>query len=206
MRAAGVMGIRSAVALLAAVLLAACSPGATLAPSAAVPSASLGPAGVGPPETVAPGQTPLVRIDPSLLGVLPQEVDGLSVLENSEAEADAQANGTLATLSDGMVGALAIDPATADFVLADVVRVRPTAMTDAVFMAWRDSFDAGVCADSGVTGHAQQTMNGLTVYVGTCGNAIHTYHTWIASKNLLVTASAGGKRQLGPLLFQGLMP
>ena len=182
------------------------SPGPSTA--ASVPAQSLGPGGVGPPQTLAPGATPLVRIDVSLLGILPQEVDGLSVLENAEAEADAQANGTLATLSDGVVGALAIDPSTADFVLVDVVRVKASAMTDAVYSAWRDSFDAGVCGQYGVVGHAQQTMNGITVYVGTCGgqNPFHTYHAWIQSKNVLVSASAGGQRQLGALLFQSLKP
>ncbi|HEY2916315.1 MAG TPA: hypothetical protein VGI98_03775, partial [Candidatus Limnocylindrales bacterium] len=185
----------------------ACSPSVTGGPSSA-PSDSVGPGGVGPPATLTPDATPLVRIDPSLLAVLPQEVDGLSVLENSEAEADAQANGTLATLSDGVVGALAIDPATADFVLADVVRLRAGAMNDAVFTAWRDSFDSGVCGQNGVVGHAQQTMRVGTVYVGTCGgqNPFHTYHVWIAARNLLVSASAGGKRELGSLLFQSLTP
>jgi hypothetical protein len=200
---------RAAVLLaLVGVIVAACSPGSSTAPSAGLPTQSVGPGGVGPPFTAAPGQTPLVRIDRSLLAVLPQEVDSLSVLENSEAEADMQANGTLATLSDGVAGALAIDPSTADFVLVDVVRVRQSAMTDAVFTAWRDSFDAGVCGDAGVVGHAQQVMNGVTVYVGTCGgqNPFHTYHAWIQSKNLLISASAGGKRQLGALLFQGLTP
>lgn len=184
-------------------LLAACGPGSTGRPTVPV-----GPGGFGPPATITPGATPLVRIDPTLLAVLPQEVDNLSVLENSEAEADAQANGTLATLSNGVAGALAIDPATADFVLADIVRLRAGAMNDAVFTAWRDSFDAGVCGQNGIVGHAQQVMNGLTVYVGTCGgqNPFHTYHVWIQAKNLLVSASAGGKRQLGALLFQGLTP
>jgi hypothetical protein len=206
------MGARAARGLAAAALtiglLAGCSPGATTGPSGGLPTESLGPGGVGPPVTAAPGQTPLVRLDPSLLAVLPQEVDSLSVLENSETEADMQANGTLATLSDGVAGALAIDPSTADFVLVDVVRVRQNAMTDAVFTAWRDSFDAGVCGDAGVVGHAQQVMNGITVYVGTCGgqNPFHTYHAWIESKHLLISASAGGKRQLGALLFQNLTP
>lgn len=198
--AAIVLGV--AVAL--AGLLAACVPGPTAGPS--VPVATLGPGGVGPPVTLPPGATPLVRIDTSLLAVLPEEVAGLSVLESSDAEADAQANGSLASLSDGVVGALAIDPGTADFVLADVVRLRANAMTDAVFQAWRDTFDAGVCLDTGVIGRAQAQIGGRTVFVGTCGNGFRTYHTWIADKNLLVTASAGGKRQLGRLLFEALRP
>ena len=194
-------------AILLALVAAACVTPVSPGPSAGGPEPT-GPGGVGPPATLTPGPTPLVRIDPTLLAVLPQEVDSLSVLENSEAEADAQTNGTLATLSDGVAGALAIDPGTADFVLVDVVRLRAGAMNDAVFSAWRDSFDAGVCGQNGVVGHAQQTMGAGTVYVGTCGgqNPFHTYHVWIAAKNLLVSASAGGKRELGSLLVQELKP
>jgi len=196
--------IAVAVAFALAGLLAACGPGPIDSPSA--PVATIGPGGVGPPVTLPPGATPLVRIDTSLLAVLPEEVDGLSVLESSEAEADAQANGSLASLSDGVVGALAIDPATADLVLVDVVRLRANVMDDAVFQAWRDTFDKGVCSDSGVIGRAQGQIGGRTVFVGTCGNGFRTYHTWIPDKNLLISASAGGKRELGRLLFETLKP
>jgi hypothetical protein len=193
-----------AAAALAPASLAACSPGATAAPSAALGSGQ--PGGLGPPVTLAPGATALVRIDTSLLGVLPSEVDGLTVLESSEAEADEQSNGSLASLSDGVVGALAIDPATSDFVLVHVARLRQGAFTDAIFRTWRDTFDAGTCGDLGVIGNAQSNLGGRTVFVGTCGNGWHTYHAWIQDKNLLISASAGGKRNLGQLLFESLRP
>lgn len=184
--------------------LAGCTPSASVPPTVAIES--LGPGGVGPPASLAPGATPLVRIDTSLLAILPSDVDGLSVLESTEAEADAQANGSLASLSDGVAGALAIDPGTADFVLVDVVRLRTGVFDDSKFGTWRDTFDAGVCLDSGVIGHAQSTIGGRTVYVGTCGNGFHTYHTWIQDKNLLVSASSGGSRNLGEVLFANLKP
>lgn len=197
-------GAPAVLAALGAFALAGCTPASSTAPSVAIPS--IGPGGIGPPVTLAPGATPLVRIDASLLAVLPTEVDGLSVLESTEAEADAQANGSLASLSDGVAGALAIDPGTGDFVLVDVVRLRSGAMDDAKFRSWRDSFDAGVCVDSGVTGNAESTIGGRTVEVGTCGNGFHTYHAWIRDKGLLLSASTGGKRQLGQLLFENLKP
>jgi len=179
-----------------------CNPADSTAPSLAI--ATVGPGGVGPPVTLEPGATPLVHVDASLLGVLPAEVDGLSLIESTEAELDAQSNGSLASLSAGIAGALAIDPGTGDFVLVDVVRLRPGIFDDTTFRNWRDTFDAGVCLDSGVTGHGQSTIGGRTVFVGTCGNALHTYHAWIPDKNLLVTASAGGSRNLGELLFANL--
>ena len=193
-----------AVAAFVGAFLGSRGPSPSAPPSA--PVATLGPGGVGPPVTLPPGATPLVRIDTSLLAVLPEEVAGLSVLESADAEIDAQANGSLASLSDGVVGALAIDPGTADFVIADVVRLRANVMSDDVFKAWRDSFDKGVCLDSGVIGRAQGQIGGRTVFVGTCGNGFRTYHTWIPDKNLLISASAGGKRELGRLLFEALRP
>jgi hypothetical protein len=203
----GARAIAIAIAALiaaAALALGGCTPGDSTAPSIAIQS--VGPGGIGPPVTLPPGATPLVHIDASLLAVLPTEVDGLSVLESTEAEADAQANGSLASLSDGVVGALAIDPGTGDFVLVDVVRLRTGAMDDTTFRSWRDTFDAGVCVDSGVTGNAESTIGGRTVEVGTCGNGFHTYHAWIQDKGLLVSASTGGTRQLGQLLFENLKP
>jgi hypothetical protein len=194
----------AAIAALLALALGGCTPGSSTGPSIAIQS--LGPGGLGPPVTLAPGATPLVHIDASLLAVLPTEVDGLSVLESTEAEADAQANGSLASLSDGVVGALAIDPGTGDFVLVDVVRLRTGAMDDTTFRSWRDTFDAGVCVDSGVTGNAESTIGGRTVEVGTCGNGFHTYHAWIQDKGLLLSASTGGTRQLGQHLFENLKP
>jgi hypothetical protein len=196
--------VAAAIVALVALALGGCTPGSSTTPSIAIQS--VGPGGIGPPVTLAPGATPLVRIDASLLSVLPTEVDGLSVLESTEAEADAQANGSLASLSDGVVGALAIDPGTGDFVLVDVVRLRTGAMNDATYRSWRDTFDAGVCVDSGVTGNAESTIGGRTVEVGTCGNGFHTYHAWIQDKGLLLSASTGGTRELGQLLFENLKP
>jgi hypothetical protein len=184
-----------------AVLVGACNP--AVSPG---PAATLTPGSLGPPVSLPPGATPLVRIDPNLLAVLPETVGDLSVLESSEAEGDAQANGSLASLSDGIVGALAIDPGTSDFVIALVVRLRAGALDDAGFRDWRDSYDAGVCGDQGVTGNAQAQIGGRTVYVGTCGNGFHTYFTWIQDRNLLISASSGGTRNLGQALFENLRP
>ncbi len=170
------------------------------APSSGAPSS------LGPPASLPPGATPLVRIDPTLLTVLPKDVDGLSVLESSEGDADASSNASLAMLADAAVGGLAIDPASGDFVLALVVRLRPGVMDDAGFRSWRDAYDGGVCGGTGVSGNAETTIAGRQVFVGTCGNGLHTYHTWIAAKNLLVSASSGGTRNLGVTLFENLQP
>jgi len=197
-----------AAALALGLIAAACQPGAS--PSTSLPGTSAQPTSqptaLGPPVTLAPGQTPLVPIDPSLLKALPDEVDNLSVLESSEAEADAETNQSLASLADSAAGALAIDPTTSDYVLALVVHLRPNALTDDGFQSWRAAYDQGVCADSGIIATAESEIGGRTVFVGTCGNGFHTYHAWIQASQLLISASSGGTRRLGELLFQNLRP
>jgi hypothetical protein len=186
-----------------------CGPASTPGPpSSGSPSGSPDdlPASLGPPVTVGPAATSLVRIDPSLLAVLPTSVDGLSVLESSEGDADAASNASLARIADAAVGALAIDPGSGDFVFPLVVQLKPSAFDDAAFRNWRDSYDAGVCAGSGVVGHAESEIGGRTVFVGTCANELHTYHAWIADRAILVSASAGGGRLLGEALFANLRP
>jgi hypothetical protein len=164
------------------------------------------PGTLGPPVTLAPGATPLVRIDPSLLSVLPDNVAGFSVLENREGDADAEANASLASLADAAVGALAIDPGPGDFVYALVVRLTPGALDEDGFRNWRDAYDQGACGGSGVGGHAQSEIGGRTVYVGTCVNGLHTYHAWIGDRNLLISASSAGTREFGRELFANLRP
>jgi len=193
---------------LAALALAACDPGATPSPSGAASTVrgTVSPGSLGPPATVAPGETPLVRIDPSLLAILPGSVDGLSVLESSEGDADAASNSSLARIADAAVGALAIDPVSGNFVFPLVVHLRVGALDDAGFRSWRDAYDTGACAGSGVVGHAESQLGGRTVFVGTCANGLHTYHAWLAERGILVSASAGGDRRLGEVLFASLRP
>jgi len=181
-------------------------PGST-APGSSEPPASVAPGTLGPPASAAPGSTPLVRIDPGLLAVLPPNVNGQSVLESSEGDADASTNASLARIADSAVGALAIDLGPGDFVLALVVRLQPGVLDEAGFRNWRDSYDAGVCGGGdAVTGHAQTQIGGRTVYVATCANGLHTYHTWIPASRLLISASSGGTANFGEILFGALKP
>lgn len=196
-----------ALALGFALALAACgtaTPGAS--GSAGTTPTLLPPGTLGPPASANPGPTPLVRIDPALLAVLPDSVGGQSVLESSEGDADASTNASLARIAESAVGALAIDPGPGDFVLALVVRLQPDALDDSGFRNWRDNYDVGVCSGSGVAGHAESQIGGRTVYVATCGNGLHTYHVWIPASRLLVSASSGGSANFGEQLFGALKP
>lgn len=205
-----VLRLPAQVAMLALALvgaLAACG-GSTPVPSGSATAgpSPLAPGSLGPPASLAPGATPLVRIDPALLAALPQSVDGQSVLESSEGDAAASTNASLALIAEAAVGALAIDVGSGDLVLAIVVSLQPGVFDDAGFRNWRDNYDAGACGGSGVVGHAESQIGGRTVYVATCGNGLHTYHTWIPDSRLLISASSGGTRNYGELLFGALRP
>lgn len=202
-----VVGARAGVAtLLAGLLLAACGPSVTPSPTIAVPTATAAATST-PGPTVSPGATPAVALDPSLLGVLPASVNGFDIVESPEAETAALADPQLATVGTAMVAGIAVDATVGEFVYAVVVRLKPGAMTDAVFRDWRDSYDEGACSQAnGVAGNAQAEIDGRTVYIGTCAGGVRTYHVWIPERQLVVSASSVGDRRFGETLMENLRP
>ena len=200
---AGVVIIGLAVAPLA---IAGCGQPATTPDATGPGSSALAPGSLGPPPSVAPGATPLVRIDPSLLTVLPRRVADQSVLESSEVDAHASVDASLARIAESAVGAQAIDPGPGDYVQVLVARLIPGALDAAGFQAWRDAYDLEACAGSGVAEDAERSIGGRDVFVAMCSNGLHTYQAWIPEGRLLVSALSGGSRDLGEPLFEDLTP
>jgi len=187
------------------VALGACTTGAaTVAPSLAEPATAAPSAAASP---AAPSAEASVEVDPGLLQVLPADVEGVSMVESPEGEADASANASLRELADAVAAGVAVDQGSGDFVYAIVVALRP-GFDDATFRAWRDSYDAGACSEGGggVAGHAESEIGGRTVSISTCANGLRTYHAWLATSEVLVSASAGGERRFGEKLMAGLRP
>ncbi|MEK6721318.1 MAG: hypothetical protein AABZ33_11710 [Chloroflexota bacterium] len=147
----------------------------------------------------------LVPVDRALLDVLPATVAGLTVEPSPEGEADAASDPGLAALADAFAAAIAVDPQSGDFVFAAVVAVRTGILADDVFRDWRDSYDEGACSQAGgVTGHAEAEIGGRTIFIGSCEGGLHTYHAWLADRDLLVSASSIGAGRLGERLMEGL--
>jgi hypothetical protein len=197
-------------ALVALLLLAACTPGPSATPEPSL-SPSPGPSlhiDPGPSESASPSSSPAVVIDPTLRDVLPETVDSLEIVESPEAEAASLEDPGLATFASALYAGLAVDSQTNEFIYAVVIRLREGEMGDERFRDYRDSFDEGACSQaSGVVGHAQTDIEGRTVYIGTCAGGVRTYHVWLAEQNLLVSASAvGEERRLGETLVEGLRP
>jgi hypothetical protein len=200
---------RSNAALLAATWLmaagiAACQTSTTtISPAAPVDT---GPGSVGSPiDLSTPGPSGPVLIDPTLLRVLPKDVGGVAVAESSDADTDALADDVLPTIASAAVGLIAVDAEANNLVTGYVVKLLPGAMTDAIFRDWRDSYDSGVCAgDTEVVGHAETTIGGNTVYIGTCSGGTRTYHVLLKDRSILISVSSVGDRRLGLVLLQTL--
>jgi len=199
--------VRAVVASLAlAVALGACSATQPSAPPGSTPTDF----GTPPTDDTTPGPsdaTSSVTIDPELLKVLPPTVAGLPVEESPDGDQGAEDEPVLAKIATGAVAALVVDTGSADLANAFVVRLKPGGLTDSGFRDWRDTYDQGVCgSESAIVGHAETTIAGRTVFIGTCSAGSRTYHVWIKDKNLLITVFSIGARQLGELLIAGLRP
>ncbi len=186
----------------------ACAPSPPSSPSVspATPAPSA-PLSTGPPVPTDEPTPPvtLVPVDRALLDVLPATVAGLTVEPSPEGEADAASDPGLAALADAFAAAIAVDPQSGDFVFAAVVAVRTGILADDVFRDWRDSYDEGACSQAGgVTGHAEAEIGGRTIFIGSCEGGLHTYHAWLADRDLLVSASSIGAGRLGERLMEGL--
>ena len=194
--------------VIAAMAIAACGTSATSSPSAASTPSVAPTTTVVTPGTSATGSagpTSPVAIDPSLLDILPEAVDGLAVVESPEAEAAALADPELASVGTALVAGIAVDLPTGAFVFAAVVRLIPGVMDEGTFRDWRDSFDEGACSQaSGIAGNAQAEIDGRTVYIGTCAGGARTYHVWLEAQGIIVSASAVGERRLGEKLMENL--
>lgn len=174
-------------------------------PSGGSPSS---PSAGGPPAPTSPspaGGSPTdagVVADRALLAVLPAAVDGLALVPIPEAVPEAAADPAVAAAVDRMAFAVAVDPASGDQVVVLVAHLRGGSLDPAGFRAWRDSFDRGVCERAGgVVGHAEITLGGRQVAVGSCAEGVRTYHVLLAERGLVVSAQSLGERRLGERLL-----
>ena len=190
----------------------ACSPNlpaAHSAPATTPPSPISGPASSADAAT-SPGVSsdapvPLIAIDPALLDLLPAKVGDLPLVASPDAATDPASDPDLAKTAQSIAVALAVDQATGDLVVASVVKLKPGVYNEEFFRDWRDSFDEGVCGQAGgVTGNAQATMAGRTVYIGTCEGGVHTYHAYLEKPNVIISLNSVGEGRLGEKLMESL--
>lgn len=204
------LGLRRAAALTALAAFAALAAGGcgSVVPAptpSPMPSVVASPSGVASPSVAPPtGEDP--EIDHTLLEHLPDTVDGLAVVAEDSGVAEAAADPAIARNATALAGAIVVDPATEEFAYAAVTRLREGVMSEEFYRSWRDSFDAEACSRAGgVAGHAEAEIGGREVFIGSCKEAVRTYHVWLGGSGVLVSVSAVGDRRLGEQLVRGLL-
>ena len=198
---------RAAYAGVLCLALVGCGPAPSPSPTTA-PSAEASP--VGP--TAMPSATDVrasavdVRVDPSLLELLPDEVEGVPIVPDAENAAGLAADPTLAADVEALALALAADQAAGaeNLAIVNVVRLRPAVLGEAFFRQWRDSYDEAACAPAGgVSGHAEADIDGRRVFIGSCSGGAFTYHA-IHGDDVIVSITSVGESRLGEAIMEDL--
>lgn len=169
---------------------------ATPVPSAIAPSA--------PPAT-----TSAIKVDDTLLDLLPPDIAGVALTADPATAADIAADPTLATSVMGVAVAAAFGPLPTDtmldYVVVTLARLEPGVLDDTYFRDWRDTFDAAVCAQAGgIDGHAEAEIAGHRTFITTCGGGVRTYHVYLPTSNVVVSMQASGEGRYGELVVKGL--
>jgi hypothetical protein len=204
-----------AAALCATSLLAGCETNEATAAGSGSPAQTYGPVptfatgsgappqSFGPPPVPTPDDTTGVVLDPTVLDVLPPDVDGIPVREEPDEAASLLNTIDLGRYAAAADAAVAVDGS--NLVVAWVVRLRPGGFSDTAYQQWRDSYDEGACsAAGGVTGRAQAELGGRTTYVTSCAAALRTYHMWLQEQDVLISASSVGEGRFGEKLMSTL--
>ncbi len=218
---AGLVIVRPAGLLLSVVLAAGgCGPSApvTGSPGASASPAIVRPSAAGSGEASLPAATipaatgptgPGLRVDASLLRVLPTQIDDAALEPDPTTAGQIAADPTLATSAEAIAVALAIAPGASagdDLAIVSVIRLREGVFSEAWFATWRATYDQSACeVAGGVKGvPTQVSIAGRATYVGTCAGDAQTYHVHLADPTLIVSITAAGPRHFGELVIAGL--
>jgi hypothetical protein len=149
-----------------------------------------------------------ILVDQSLLEFVPSAVDGVPLTFDQETSASIAADPSVAGDAESLAVALAIAPGSSvadDLAIVSVVRLRDPARDETWFRDWRDTYDTGACAQAGgVVGNAEAELGGGTVFIGSCGGGVRTYHTRLVTAGVVISITALGERRLGEKVMAGL--
>lgn len=195
--------------MLAAVPIAGCA--ATPTPTSVLPSAvTVAPTtATVPPGDPTPASIPRVQVNPALLDVLPPAADGVQRIADPDTAAEIATSVDLAASVESIAVAVYVGPGSSaadDLAIASVARLRPGVFSDAWFRQWRETYDASACEPAGgvQAGSAQAEIAGVTTYIGSCANLVHTYHVRLTDPDRVVAITAFGERRLGERIVEGL--
>jgi hypothetical protein len=162
--------------------------------------------GAGPGSSQVAGSAGSVAVDPSLLDVLPDDVDGVAIEPEAASAESISRDPALTADVEAIAIGIAVDAESegANLAIASVVRLRPGVFNDAFFRNWRDTYDEAACAQAGgVVGNAEAEIGGRPAFIGSCTGGAHTYHV-VARDGILVSITAVGEKRLGERIIEGI--
>jgi hypothetical protein len=200
--------------VLAAVVLAGCQATPILeAPTGSIASAAPAASTPAPtPPAASPSPAPSATsdalvVEPDLLKILPEQVDGVPIEPSLETAANLVLDRELGRNASALMVGMAIAPGASgrdDLAVATVVKLRPGVFDDAFFTGWRAAYDEAACAQAGgVGGHDRRTIGAHLVDVTSCSGGAQTYHVHLDG-DVIVSITAAGDRRFGELVLAGL--
>lgn len=205
-------GLRSAAAVLVVALaLVACTPNTAptaLAQPTPTPTPSAAPV-ASPSALSTASPAAAVEVDPTLLELLPAEIDGQALRPDAETAAGIAGTADLAPDIEARAVGLYIAPGASnadDFAIVNVVRLRPGVFSDSWFRDWRETYDEAACEIAGgvAPGVAQTQIGDHETYIGTCQAGVHTYHVHLASPDRVISITSLGTARFGERVVAGL--
>ena len=184
----------------------------TLLPLAAAcipPRPSPTPAPTAPPAPTASPTASGVVVDPTLLSLLPSDIEGVALTADPDTASAIAAEGSIAPFVAAIALASAFGPLATDtpgdYVVVTVARLRPGTFSDLFYRGWRDTFDAAVCElAGGVDGHAETEISGRQTFIGTCAGGVHTYHVHLPTQDVIVSMQGLGDGRYAEHVIAGL--
>jgi hypothetical protein len=173
------------------------------------PRPSPTPAPTAPPAPTASPTAAGVVVDPTLLDLLPSDIDGVTLTADPDTASAIAAEGSIAPFVSAIALASAFGPLATDtpgdYVVVTVARLRPGTFSDLFYRGWRDTFDAAVCEQAGgVDGHAEAEIGGHQTFIGTCSGGVHTYHVHLPTQDAIVSMQGLGEGRYAEHVIAGL--
>ena len=168
------------------------------------------PPSIAPPSaTTATTSVVDVDVDASLLDVLPESIAGQPRRPDDPTAIEIAREGNLGPDIEAIAVGLYVaagESASQDLAIANVVRLRSGAFSEAWYRDWRTTYDSGACEIAGgvAPGAAQSRIGDHDTDIGTCQGGVHTYHVHLTGPDRVVSITAAGDGRYGELVVKGL--
>jgi hypothetical protein len=145
-----------------------------------------------------------LRISPSLLSYIPISVGGSTLIEDVTQEIQALDDPAYAAAFTSYYAARINDITAPNWLLVTLQERKPDAQNEEFYAQWRDDWFKVSCSQAEGLGSAStETINDLTVDIGSCNGGVVSY-VLALDNGVLVSMMDLGPRRLGRQLVQGI--